>query len=342
MTRGFYRWVQSRFVRKGFGRHRTLIVGAGNTGITMKRRMENHPLIDHEILGFIDDGFSVGQKIDGVPVVGGTAHLLRLVDEHEVDEVFFANPTIPQNEILNFISRYRKARTRQDVTFKVATEDMFQFIASKVNLEEVDNFPVVELKLGERSQMSLAVKRFMDVVIALFLLPFATLLSIFIIPLIKIASPGPAVFRHERIGKNGEHFFMYKFRTMKPGVDEYAEAPTTPRDPRVIPVIGRLLRRTSLDEIPQIINVLKGEMSMVGPRPEMPFVVNRYSTDWQKLRFSVKPGITGLWQIIGRKDVPLYSNLEYDYFYVQNQSLMLDILILLKTIPSVLLGKGAY
>jgi len=343
VTRAFYRWIQSRFVERGFGRHRTLIVGAGSTGLIIKRRMENHPLIDHEILGFVDDAVAVGERVDGAPVVGGMDHLLRLIDEHEVDEVFFANPGISQNEILNCISRYRKARTRQDVTFKVATEDMFQFIASRVNLEEVDSFPVVELKLGERSAASLAAKRLIDIGVALALVPFAVAATIAIVPLIKLVSPGgPAVFRHERVGRSGKRFIMYKFRTMHPGVDEYAEAPTVPNDPRVIPIIGNLLRRTSLDELPQIWNVLRGDMSMVGPRPEMPFIVEGYDTDWQRLRLAVKPGITGLWQIIGRKDVPLHGNLEYDYYYVQNQSFMLDLLILLKTIPTVLLGKGAY
>ena len=112
------------------------------------------------------------------------------------------------------------------------------------------------------------------------------------------------------------------------------------KDPRVTP-IGAILRKTSLDELPQLWNVIRGEMSMVGPRPEMPFIVEHYEA-WQRQRLTVKPGITGLWQILGRKDLPLHANLEYDFYYIQNQSLLFDLTILLKTIPVVIFGKGAY
>jgi len=134
---------------------------------------------------------------------------------------------------------------------------------------------------------------------------------------------------------------MYKIRTMDPRVDLYAEAPTDPNDRRISGRLGRFLRRTSLDELPQLWNVIRGEMSLVGPRPEMPFIVDRYK-DWQRRRLVVKPGITGLWQIMGRKDLPLHANLEYDFYYIQNQSILFDLAILLKTLPVVLLGKGAY
>jgi lipopolysaccharide/colanic/teichoic acid biosynthesis glycosyltransferase len=127
---------------------------------------------------------------------------------------------------------------------------------------------------------------------------------------------------------------------MTVGCDPYSEAPQDETDPRVTR-FGRLLRMTSLDEIPQLINVLKGEMSLVGPRPEMPFIVLNYQ-EWEKARLRVKPGLTGLWQVAGRKNLPLHFNLEYDFYYVKNQSLALDLEILLLTVPAVLLGRGAY
>ncbi|HNT36382.1 MAG TPA: sugar transferase, partial [bacterium] len=157
---------------------------------------------------------------------------------------------------------------------------------------------------------------------------------------IRLSSKGTILFKQERVGKGGKIFVLYKFRTMYMDVPNYEEAPTRSDDPRVFG-FGRFLRRSSLDEIPQLINVLKGDMSMVGPRPEMPFIVEKYDV-WQRRRLLVKPGITGLWQIIGRKDLPLHANLEYDLYYVQNMSLFNDILILLKTIPVVFFGKGAY
>jgi lipopolysaccharide/colanic/teichoic acid biosynthesis glycosyltransferase len=120
----------------------------------------------------------------------------------------------------------------------------------------------------------------------------------------------------------------------------YAVAPTEAADPRIT-LIGRFLRKTSLDELPQLFNVMRGEMSMVGPRPEMPFIVEQYE-EWQRRRLDVKPGITGLWQIVGRKNLPLALNMEYDFFYIKNQSLLLDVVILLRTIPAVIFGRGAF
>jgi lipopolysaccharide/colanic/teichoic acid biosynthesis glycosyltransferase len=171
----------------------------------------------------------------------------------------------------------------------------------------------------------------------LMMMPFFPLICL----LIRAISSGPAIFKHSRIGKDGKPFVMYKFRTMYRNVNEYQEAPISKDDPRVLPYIGKWLRRSSLDELPQLWNVIKGEMSMVGPRPEMPFIVETYEP-WQRNRLKVLPGITGWWQISGRKDIPLKTHLEFDFYYIQNQSLLFDIIILLKTIPVVLFGKGAY
>jgi lipopolysaccharide/colanic/teichoic acid biosynthesis glycosyltransferase len=142
------------------------------------------------------------------------------------------------------------------------------------------------------------------------------------------------------VGLHGRHFTLLKFRTMKPDSGEYEVAPVSPDDSRITG-LGRFLRKTSLDELPQLFNVLSGSMSLVGPRPEMPFIVEGYS-DWQRRRLDVKPGLTGLWQIMGRKDLPLHENLEYDFYYIRNQSLMLDFAILIRTFTTVFLGRGAY
>jgi lipopolysaccharide/colanic/teichoic acid biosynthesis glycosyltransferase len=127
---------------------------------------------------------------------------------------------------------------------------------------------------------------------------------------------------------------------MRTDTDPYSVAPTDPEDSRITR-LGRFLRRTSIDEFPQLLNVLSGEMSMVGPRPEMPFLVDRYE-EWQRRRLDVKPGVTGLWQIVGRKNLPLSLNMEYDFYYIKNQSLLFDMVILLKTIPAVIFGRGAF
>jgi lipopolysaccharide/colanic/teichoic acid biosynthesis glycosyltransferase len=183
-------------------------------------------------------------------------------------------------------------------------------------------------------------KRFFDVIVSFsglfLLLPFWFLLVV----IIRIDSPGEAIFCHERVGKNGKIFKLYKFRTMYHGVKDQELAPQSPHDARITR-IGKFLRRTSLDEMPQLLNVLKGDMSLVGPRPEMGFIVKHY-TPLERRRLLVKPGLTGLWQILGRKDLPLHHNLEYDFYYIEHRSLFFDLIIIIKTFAVVISGKGAY
>ncbi|MBI2052739.1 MAG: sugar transferase [Candidatus Ryanbacteria bacterium] len=183
-------------------------------------------------------------------------------------------------------------------------------------------------------------KRLLDIVLSL----AGLILTSFLFPLISLwirhSSPGKAIIRQERIGEKGKRFILYKFRTMVAHTPLYAPAPRYGEDVRITRV-GKILRKYSLDELPQLFNVLRGEMSIVGPRPEMPFVVEKYEP-WQRVRFEVKPGITGLWQILGRKDLPLEENLEYDLYYVFHQSLFLDIAIIIKTIPHLIFSRGAY
>jgi lipopolysaccharide/colanic/teichoic acid biosynthesis glycosyltransferase len=183
------------------------------------------------------------------------------------------------------------------------------------------------------------VKRYCDVVGSLFLLIVLFPLFILIAVLIKLDSPGPVFFRHHRVGQNGEHFVLWKFRSMRTEVPKYENSPQSAGDVRLTR-IGRLIRRTSIDEIPQLINVLKGEMSLVGPRPEMPFIVAQYHLV-ERERLAVKPGITGLWQISPARAFPIHENLQYDLHYIRNQNFFLDCAIILRTITAVIRGVGA-
>ncbi len=183
-------------------------------------------------------------------------------------------------------------------------------------------------------------KRIIDLVGTLIGLLISLPLYPLIIFYIKKDSPGPAMIRQKRVGQNGETFTLYKFRTMRLDTELYAGAPRHSDDPRITKA-GKILRQYSLDELPQFWNVLRGEMSLVGPRPEMPFIVAKY-TDWQKIRLQAKPGITGIWQILGRKDLPLEENIEYDLYYVFHQSFFLDLAIILRTVPHLLFPRGAY
>jgi lipopolysaccharide/colanic/teichoic acid biosynthesis glycosyltransferase len=188
-------------------------------------------------------------------------------------------------------------------------------------------------------RLHLTVKRAGDIAGSIVLLILLSPLLLLIALCVRLDSPGPALFRQRRIGKDGRPFVMWKFRSMRANSGSYSRSPTTDADRRLTR-IGRLMRRISLDELPQLWNVVRGEMSLVGPRPEMPFIVYRY-TDFERRRLAAKPGLTGLWQVSPARAHPIHENMQYDLHYIQHQNLLLDVAILLRTIVSVIRGVGA-
>jgi exopolysaccharide biosynthesis polyprenyl glycosylphosphotransferase len=228
--------------------------------------------------------------------------------------------------------------------------DYFQLTLHKAVFSEYGGMPLLDLRTPALSYDQRVVKRAFDLVIVLMLLPAVIPLMLILAILVRFDSPGPILLRQRRVGENGAIFPMYKFRTMvsnaeslRPLVESYKDGQLIHKqsnDPRVTR-LGKFLRRWSLDEVPQVFNVLKGEMSLVGPRPELPYLVDRYET-WQLIRFSVPQGITGWWQVNGRSEKPMHLNTADDVYYVQNYSILLDAYILLKTIGVVFHGKGAF
>jgi lipopolysaccharide/colanic/teichoic acid biosynthesis glycosyltransferase len=182
-------------------------------------------------------------------------------------------------------------------------------------------------------------KRALDLAGSLLLLTVLAPFFVLVAGLIKLDSRGPVLFRQKRIGRDGGPFYIWKFRTMHANVHPYRKSPVRNEDVRLTKV-GRILRRLSIDELPQLMNVLKGEMSLVGPRPEMPFIVKTYGY-FERQRLAVKPGITGLWQISPARAMPIHHNLQYDLFYIRNRTLLMDCVILLRTVSAVVRGVGA-
>jgi exopolysaccharide biosynthesis polyprenyl glycosylphosphotransferase len=218
--------------------------------------------------------------------------------------------------------------------------NLFEYKLQSVTIESLDGVPLLTVKESHISWWMLIVKRIMDIIFASVCIIFlAPVMAVFAI-LVKRNSPGPAIFKQKRVGLNGKQFQFYKFRTMHVDTPKYAVTPGSGDDPRITG-IGRFLRRFSLDELPQLFNVLKGDMSMVGPRPEMPFIVETYS-DIMANRLRVKPGITGLWQISADRAKQIHDNIDYDLYYVENFSPLLDVVILLRTIFMAVIGRGAY
>ena len=322
---------------------RTLIVGTGDVARMVERKIGSHPEYRLELVGFVDEE----PHGDGsAPLVGRPADLPRLVDELEIDWVILAFSKSSYEETLDLL---RSAR-RPDVHLSIVPR-FFEVFASNATIQELEGMPVVNLPPMRLSRGIRITKRVVDVVVsALGLLLLSPLLAAIAIA-VKLDSRGPVFFRQERHGRGGSIFRIVKFRTMRVGAESerLALAPLNEisgalfkmkEDPRVTRV-GRLLRRTSLDELPQLWNVLKGEMSLVGPRP---FVVHESSqiTGWASRRLDITPGITGLWQVLGRTDIPFDEMVKLDYIYVTNWSLLWDMKILFQTIPVVLSRRGAY
>lgn len=312
-----------------------VIVGSGVNAIRLLQKLQDHPEIGYRIVGFLDDRDDEPKDIGGHPWLGQVADLRSVVTEFGVREVFVAHPALGHTRMLSLVLECEDL----GITFRVVT-NLFEVLTAGSPLDLVDDLPVVRLGRQRAHTLYAPAKRAFDFVAAsLLLLPSAPLLA-WCAWRVHRSSPGPAFFRQTRIGQDGAPFEMWKLRTMRMDTDLYAEAPAGAEDPRVTET-GRWLRKTSLDELPQLWNVVRGEMSLVGPRPEMPFIVDTYD-EWQRRRLTVKPGITGLWQILGRKDLPMHENLQYDFYYIRNQSIVLDLSILVRTVGAVLTRRGAY
>ena len=336
VSRSLLRQWKKRLARAGTGVLRVAVIGVSRTARRVAERISANPLGGYQLAGFVDPYRRLRvREIDGIPVLGTTRHLVKILKRENVDIVFLAVPHLNQNEVMALVVQCEHL----GVQFKIAS-NLFEVITSRVKIDVIDEMPVVSLRNDHLHPVACWVKRLMDIAISLSLLVLSSPLMLILAVLIKLDSRGPVLFRQTRVGQGGRLFTMYKLRTMRLDTDPYSVAPTDEGDPRVTR-FGRWLRKLSLDEFPQLYNVLVGDMSMVGPRPEMPFIVEQYE-DWQRRRLEVKPGITGLWQIVGRKNLPLALNLEYDFYYIKNQSLLFDIVILIRTVPAVLFGRGAF
>jgi exopolysaccharide biosynthesis polyprenyl glycosylphosphotransferase len=330
--RFLFRHINQVLHKKGIGVTRVLIIGAGRPGKKVAEALQEYDQFGYRIVGFVDDH---ARKKKNMKMLGKIAELKSLIKRHNIHEIYIVNPSISHEQILSLIHECDSNK----VKFKVVS-DLFEIVAGDINLNELEGLPSLNLRKRGPRIFYRFFKRIMDLVLSIIATTIFFPLWAVIILLIRIESRGTAIFTQERVGKNGAKFKMYKFRTMHSDVDPNDFAPRKKTDKRITK-IGRLLRKTSLDELPQFWNVIKGDMSIVGPRPEMPFIVKTY-TEWQRRRLDVKPGITGLWQILGRKDLPLHENIEYDFYYIKNRSLLLDIVILIKTFTAVISGKGAY
>ncbi|MGQ9552900.1 MAG: sugar transferase [Anaerolineae bacterium] len=333
--------------RRGIGVARVLIVGAGEVGLAVVRSIVARPELGYQIVGFVDDDPEAGNRALGrIRGLGPIANLASILRVNKVDEVIITLPWMHHRKILAVVGECQQCNVNARVV-----PDLFQMSLSHVDVQELDGIPLLGLRETKISGFNQALKRVVDIIGSLVGLLILVLIYVPVAVAIRLESPGPVLYSQERVGRGGKRFKVYKFRSMYDGADEQLESLKEKNeadgplfkmrdDPRRTKV-GKFLRRLSLDEWPQFINVLKGDMSIVGPRPNRPSEVAAYEP-WHRRRLEVRPGVTGLWQVSGRSDVPFDEMVLLDIYYIDNWSLLLDITIMLRTIPHVLFGHGAY
>lgn len=332
---------------RGVGVKRVVIVGAGEVGRTVMRTIVARPDLGYRIVGFVDDNPEKGYTdIGRFKALGPLENLPVILDEERPDEVIITLPWMYHRKIIGIVRECAQHQVRARIV-----PDLFQMSLTQVNLEDLGGVPLIGVRQASISKGALLVKRLMDVTVATLGLVLGAPLFLLIALAIRLDSPGPVLFRQTRVGLRRRPFGMYKFRSMHVGAEEQqdmladlneADGPIFKiRDDPRLTRVGRLLRRLSLDELPQLVNVLRGEMSLVGPRPPIPAEVEKYQ-EWHKKRLEAPPGMTGLWQVSGRSRLPFDEMVLLDIYYIENWSLWMDLKILLRTIPKVLLGEGAY
>jgi exopolysaccharide biosynthesis polyprenyl glycosylphosphotransferase len=339
--------VHRRLRRQGIGTKQVLIVGAGEVARTVMRTMVANRDWGFEIVGFLDDHPAKGETdIGRFKALGGVDNLATVLQDEEINEVIITLPWQYHRKIMSIMAHCERENVRVRIV-----PDLFQLSLNRMQIDEFAGIPMIGVKDVGISGISLLIKRGIDVVFSAMVLVLASPLLGLIALIIKMDSPGPVIFAQERVGKMGRPFMVYKFRSMVQDAEDQrqtlealneADGPLfkIKDDPRTTR-LGRQLRRFSLDEFPQFYNVLRGEMSLIGPRPGLPAEVAEYQ-EWQKRRLEVSPGITGLWQISGRSDLTFDEMTLLDIYYIENWSPTLDTKILLQTIPRVLFGSGAY
>lgn len=335
MGRMFYRQLTVRLRDFGIGRENVLLVGSGEVARTIAEKIRWSPTLGLNIVGAVN-GEAVS-AVGEVPIIGTTAELPEIIDQYEVDEVIIALPEASRHELVQLVSKCQRGK----VDIKVYP-DIFAYMAGGLTVDDLNGMPLLSVRDVALRGWKLSLKRAIDTVGAfaglVALSPFMTLTAI----LIKLESPGPVFFCQERMGLDGHPFPMIKFRSMRADAEKHGPGWTTEDDPRVTRM-GRFMRRTNWDEIPQLINVFWGHMSLVGPRPEQPYYVQRFREYIPRYmeRHREKAGMTGWAQVNGlRGDTSILERTKYDLWYVENWSLWLDIKIVLRTMIQTVFGRN--
>jgi len=334
--------------KQGYLTSRVVIVGTNGEGRAIAEQFRAAPKVGLEIVGFVDDSQPVGMIVlDDLRVLGGSADLESLIQRLDIEELLIAAPSLPRENLLDLFQRFG---ARDDVDLRLSS-GLFEILTTGVQVKEIQRVPLVSFDKVRITGLNLILKAALDYGLALIVLVLCGPLLALIAVAIVLDSPGPILYRRRVLGRGSRPFDALKFRTMVPNADDilssdpemmatYKNGYKLKRDPRVTR-LGAFLRKYSLDELPQVFNVLRGQMSLVGPRMITLEESKEYG-QWRLNLLTVKPGITGLWQVSGRSDLSYKQRIRLDMHYIRNYSIWLDLQVLFRTIPAVFNGNGAY
>lgn len=336
IIRLFLRVMRSR----GFNIKYVLIIGAGEVGQNLVETIKQNTYLGYKVIGFLDDKLET--PVDGVEIMGKVDDLDKILTSNQiVDRVILSIAPRHYKTIEELMFTCEKNGVRADIV-----PDYYRYLTAHPNIELLDNIPLISARyLPLDIFYNALLKRIIDIILvsaaSIVISPFFLIIAL----IVKFTSPGPAIYKQERVGLNGKRFMIYKFRSMYSDNEYIDDKHWTKKDDPRITSVGKILRKYSIDELPQFYNILKGDMSLIGPRPERPYLVNKFKESVPKymIKHHVRPGMTGWAQINGyRGNTSIVKRIEYDIYYVENWTIFLDLRILLKTIPTLLNDKNAY
>ena len=333
------RSMQRRMLIAGIGTHNTIIVGSAARTRELYDEVLKYPALGYRVKGFVGISRRKTSLVDGVPFLGSIDDLPRVIDRHGVRDVLVALDSSDHDRLLDVIAKC----SDKNVGLKIMP-DLYDIISGQARTNQIYGFPLIEISAQLMPPWEEAAKRLIDVMVSATVLTVGFPVWLLIAFLIKLESPGRVLYKQERVGKDGHHFHIIKFRSMYQDAERAGPQWAGRHDPRITKV-GRILRQLHLDEIPQLWNVLKGEMSLIGPRPERPVFVESLSRDipLYTRRLKVRPGVTGWAQVKHKYDETVddvRKKVQYDLYYIENMSLRMDFKIILNTLSHMLLGKG--
>lgn len=354
-----FRSLYSFFAEKKILQRKVLIVGTDRTARLIAAKLVTETSLGLKLVGFIDDNDKVGERIfEDLYVIGTLSQMKDIVEREGIDEILIAVSNISHQKLIDIVDQAKQT----SAIVKISSE-LYGIVPDKVWIEQYAEVPVIAMMQNHKNTLFIIYKRILDIALSLFGIVLLSVPFLVIALIIKLTSKGPVFFKQIRIGKDGKSFEFFKFRSMYMNNDDSIHREFTKNlirkskqalvnadgklevkkivnDPRITP-IGRFLRKTSIDELPQLFNVLKGDMSLVGPRPCLPYEWEEYEM-WHRRRLSVLPGCTGLWQVSGRSAVGFNDMVILDLFYIDNMSPIFDFKLILKTFPVMLFSKGGF